>query len=122
MNLVKRFWRKHPYWSGAIIVVVGGISGGILVAYCLMQFSVGGYFWPVVKTQWGTVIELGQCTRSGKSSSRCAIAARADDGRVFHGTRTRPAIIGQRVPIAEYQRRGEAPVYFQFSVPPSERK
>lgn len=119
---IKRWTGKHPCATGITCSIVIGVAGGIGIASALYHGS--RYFHPLVKFQWGEVIELGQCYKSGKSSVHCGVKVLADDGRIFSSSYSSPTTLGHRLPITEYRSRGDdsGRTYFHFSMDGADRK
>lgn len=107
----------HKKWITRAIGTAGALGVVYAIAATAAHYSdwgtVGGKFLPVVKAQWGTVVETGQCTRSS-----CAVVVKADDGRLFTSSQSQPRIVGQRVPVTEYVYHKEPEsVFFEFHTP-----
>lgn len=106
-------------WQFLVGLILCIIVGGILAFGGVYGFR-AYYNWshPLVKFQWGEVVELGQCYRSGKSSARCGVKVLAEDGRIFSSEYSRPTTLGHRLPITEYKDRGDdsGRTYFHFSM------
>lgn len=102
---------------GAAMSIVLGCGLGALAVALMSPFSVGGYYHPIVKQQWGSIEAVSNCRKSGKSSYLlCDVGVRADDGRLFQSTLRQPVEVGKMVPIAEYKDRGDESgrTFFQF--------
>ncbi|QDH83513.1 hypothetical protein [Achromobacter phage Motura] len=97
----------------ALLSIATAAAVGWLCYYNYDRGVVGGKFLPVVRVQWGSVIETGQCTKY-----RCAVSIKADDGRIFTSSESSPRLIGQRVPLTEYIVKGQPEqVYFSMHLP-----
>lgn len=102
---------------GVLMAAIGGSALGALIAYSMTPFTVGGYYHPIVKQQWGAVETFINCRKAGKSSRlKCDVGVRADDGRLFQSTLRQPIEVGMMVPITEYKDRGDdsGRTFFEF--------